>query len=70
MTLAGRNKIVFLPLHIKLGLMEQFVKELDKQYSVSCTRKTFLGLRDELTKAGGFDGPQIIKDPKSTKSLW
>ena len=29
--LVNRHKIIFLPLHIKLGLMKQFVKALDKE---------------------------------------
>ena len=34
-TLMLTNKIIFLPLHIKLGLMKQYVKMLDKMNTVS-----------------------------------
>ena len=44
---------------MKLGLMKQFVKALDKQgdffYYI---RRTFPGLSDEKVKAGIFDGSQ------------
>ena len=45
---------------IKLGLMKQFVKALDKEgecFKYLCTK--FLRLRYEKIKAGIFDGPQI-----------
>ena len=58
--LVDREKIIFPPLHIKLGLMKQFVKALDK--NGSC----FLYLVEnmpqlciEKIKVGIFDGPQI-----------
>ena len=60
-------------MHIKLGLMKQYVKSLDK--SGKCfsyiTRK-FPALSSEKIKAGIFDGPQIrrlIKDPNFTRSM-
>ena len=58
--LVERDKIIFPPLHIKLGLMKQFVKALDK--SGSCFG--YIGekmpqLSTEKIKAGVFDGPQI-----------
>lgn len=57
--LVQRKKIVYLPLHIKLGLMKQFVKALDHNgdcfYHI-CS--TFPSLSEEK-KAGVFDGPQI-----------
>ena len=49
-------------LHIKLNLMKQFAKALDK--SDACFRyicNTFPGLRREKAKVGIFDGPQICK---------
>ena len=58
-----RDKIVFPPLHIKLGLMEQFVKPLDKdgdcfQYICkSFLGKSFPSLSNEKLKYGIFDGP-------------
>ena len=58
--LVDRNRIVFPPLHIKLGLMKQFVKALDKQGDYfDYIRRTFPGLSDEKVKAGIFDGSQI-----------
>ena len=59
-TLVERSKIIFLPLHIKLGLMKQFVKALDKEgecFKYFC--KAFPRLSSEKLKAGIFDGPQI-----------
>ena len=71
--LVPREKITFPPLHIKLGLMKQFVKALDKtgqcfQYILLA----FPGLSNEKLKAGIFDGPQIrklIKDPNFQHSM-
>ena len=60
--LVDRNKIIFSPLHIKLGLMKQFVKALNKEgncFEYFC--RTFPGLSNEKLKAGIFDGPQIRK---------
>ena len=56
----SRDKIIFPPLHIKLGLMKQFVKALNTdgecfQFIVSA----FPALSFEKIKAGVFDGPQI-----------
>ena len=58
--LVDRKQIVFPPLHIKLGLMKQIVKALNKDgdcFAYIC--KAFPGLSDEKKKAGVFDGPQI-----------
>ena len=58
--LVQRENIILPPLHIKLGLMIQFVKALD--HDGECFRyicSTFPGLSDEKKKAGIFDGPQI-----------
>lgn len=71
--LVEREKIIFPPLHIKLGLMKQFVKALDK--SGSCF--TYIGqkmpqMSTEKMKAGIFDGPQIrqlIKDSAFVNSM-
>ena len=65
--LVDRNKIIFSPLHIKLGLMKQFVKALNKEgncFEYIC--RTFPGLSNEKLKAGIFDGPQIRKLLKDT----
>lgn len=54
------NKILLPPLHIKLGLMKQFVKALDKQghcFGYICTK--FQNISSEKLKAGVFDGPNI-----------
>ena len=58
--LVDREKIVFPPLHIKLGLIKQFVKALKKEspcFDFICRK--FPGLSQEKKKAGIFDGPQI-----------
>ena len=55
----GKN-IILPPLHIKLGLMKQFVKALDRSgdcFGYVCS--TFSGLSYEKKKAGIFDEPQI-----------
>lgn len=54
------NMILLPPLHIKLGLMKQFIKALDKDgncYKYIC--ETFPRVSGEKLKAGVFDGPQI-----------
>lgn len=60
--LVNRDNIVLPPLHIKLGLMKQFVKALNKTgkcFNYLCTK--FPGLSIEKLKGGIFDGPQIRK---------
>lgn len=60
--LVNRDRIILPPLHIKLGLMKQFVKALDRDgtcFSYICSQ--FPGLSNEKLKAGIFDGPQIRK---------
>ncbi|KAI6651281.1 hypothetical protein LOD99_5429 [Oopsacas minuta] len=53
-------KILLPPLHIKLGLMKQFVTALDKEGNCfKYITKKFYYLSDEKRKAGIFDGPQI-----------
>jgi len=59
-TLVERSKIIFPQLHIKLGLMKQFVKALNKKgecFKYIC--KVLSRLSSEKLKAGIFDGPQI-----------
>lgn len=64
--LISRENILLPPLHIKLGLMKQFIKALDKNgvcFKYVCQK--FPALSMEKLKAGIFDGPQIrtlIKD--------
>ena len=58
--LVDRKNIVFPPMHLKLGLMKQFVRALDHSgecFSYICS--TFPGLSEEKKKAGIFDEPQI-----------
>ena len=65
--LVDRKKIVFPPLHIKLGLFKQFAKALYKegscfQYIIT----SFPSASKEKITAGVFEGPQIrklVKDP-------
>ena len=71
--LVDREKIILPPLHIKLGLMKQFVKALDKDgncFKYIC--RSFPGLSMEKLKAGIFDGPKIrklIKDSNFKKYM-
>ena len=66
--LVDQEKIILLPLHIKLDLMKQFVKALNKDGA--CFRyicKKFPSLTMERLKAGIFDEPQIgelLKDQR------
>ena len=53
-------KVLLPPLHIKLGIMKQFVKALNKEgqcFKNLCLK--FPQLSDEKLKAGIFNGPQI-----------
>ena len=60
--LVNRDHIVLPPLHMKLGLMKQFVKALDKDGNCfNYIAETFPVLSIEKLKAGIFDGPQICK---------
>ena len=71
--LVDRDKILFPLLHIKLSLIKQFTKALDKDggcFTYLC--HAFPGLTIEKLKAGIFDGPQIrqlIRDPEFEKSM-
>ncbi|GBM57446.1 hypothetical protein AVEN_24217-1 [Araneus ventricosus] len=64
--LVDRKNIIFPPLHMKLGLVKQFVKALSIEgdcfkYLISA----FPSLSFQKIKAGVFDGPQIrqlVKD--------
>ena len=60
--LVSRDRIFLPPLHIKLGLMKQFVKALDKHGDCfNYIVKKFPGLSMKKMKAESFDGPQIRK---------
>lgn len=65
--LVDRKNVIFPPLHLKLGLMKQFVKALKMEGDCFRYLLTALpGLSYEKIKAGVFDGPQIrqlIRDP-------
>ena len=71
--LVAREKIIFPPLHIKLGLMKQFVKALDKNGSCfAYIGEKMPQLSTEKIKAGILDGPQIrqlIKDNAFVHSM-
>ena len=72
-SLVDRDRILFPPLHIKLGLIKQFTKALDKDgdcFTYLC--QAFPRLTMEKLKAGIFDGPQIrllIRDPEFENSM-
>ena len=67
------DRILFPPLHIRLGLIKQFTKALDKDgecYTYLC--QDFPGLTMEKLKAGFFNGPQIrqlIRDPEFKSTM-
>src|SRR5678815_4251138 len=67
--LVDREKIIFPPLHIKLGLMKQFLRALEC-FKYIC--RFFPRLSMEKLKAGIFSGPQIhqiIKDDNFINSM-
>lgn len=72
-SLVEREKIVFPPLHIKLGLMKQFVKALNRDGDCfKYLSNAFPALSAEKIKAGIFDGPQIrkmVQDPNFVTSM-
>ena len=54
------NKILLPPLHIKLGLMKNFVKAMDRKgKGFTFLQQKFSGVSLEKLMAGIFDGPQI-----------
>jgi len=65
--LVDRDTILLPPLHIKFGLMKQFVKALDKNGDcLRYIRSRFPATSYEKVKARIFDGQQIrtlMKDP-------
>lgn len=71
--LVDTNKVYLPPLHIKLGLMKNFVKALDKEGDAfQFLKLKFPGLSDAKLKEGIFVGPQIrevIKDDAFDKTL-
>ena len=71
--LVAAKKIILPPLHIKLGLMKQYVKALDingECFKYIC--HAFPGLSEEKKRAGIFNGPQIrqlLKDTDFVSSM-
>ena len=71
--LVAPHKVLLPPLHIKLGLMKQFVRALDKEGE--CFKHLsikFPQISHEKLTAGIFDGPQIrllIKDQQFKNSM-
>lgn len=68
-SLVPREKIILPPLHIKLGLIKQFVKALKVRESAAFSYlfKVFPMITEAKIKEGVFDGPQIrqlINDKK------
>ena len=60
--LVNWDRIILPPLHIKLGLMKQFVKALDKDCECfNYIAKTFPGLSKKKLKADIFDALKICK---------
>ncbi|KAI6651113.1 hypothetical protein LOD99_5464 [Oopsacas minuta] len=60
--LVHTNKIILPPLHIKLGLMKQFIKALDKdRCCFKYIRNYFPQISQDRKEAGIFEGPQIRK---------
>ena len=57
--LVPANNVLLPPLHIKLGLMRQYVKALDKEKSEAYKfiKKRFPNKTDAKIKGGVFDGP-------------
>ena len=58
--LVDRKNIILPPLHIKLGIMKQFIKAFDRDGDcIQCSCSTFPRVSDEKKTAGIFNGPQI-----------
>ena len=61
-TLVDRSNVILSQLHIKLGLMKQFVKALKKKGACfKYIQKKFSYMSTEKDKEGVFVGPQIRK---------
>lgn len=73
LTLVDPKKVLLPPLHIKLGLMKQFVKALKgKGKCFKYLEKEFPEISDAKLKKGIFDGLQIrkmLKDENFIKSM-
>ena len=71
--LVDPSKVIPQPLHIKLGLMTQYVKSLDKHGAcLGYICQKFSALSNEKLKAGIFDGSkirQLMKDKKFIETM-
>lgn len=73
--LVSKEDVIIPPLHVKLGLMKNFVKALAKDpdnKGLKYLRTKFPKLSTDKIKAGIFDGPQIrtlLKDPELLKQF-
>lgn len=69
--LIPRHKMLFPPLHIKIGLVTQFMKNAAKNEEVFkiVKSKIFPGLSEAKISAGVYDGPDIRKLFKSAELL-
>ena len=65
--LVSREKVLLPPLHIKLSLVEQFVKALDFKEVFQEIRSMFPRLSDAKIKGGIFVGTQISTMLKSER---
>ena len=66
--LVDSQKILLSPLHIKLGLMKNFVKALDREgRGFAFLGQKFPRVSREKMKAGILDGPQIRELMKDTR---
>lgn len=66
-SLVGRNLIILPALHIKLGLMKNFVKAMDRNGTAFCyLREKFPHVSEAKVKEGIFVGPQISRLFKDT----
>ena len=59
--LVNLDRNVLLQLHMKLGLIKQFMQALDKDGCFNYIAKAFPDFSMEKLKTGIFDGPQIRK---------
>lgn len=71
--LVDPKKVLIPPLHVKLGIMKQFVKALNKDgRCFKYIEKTFPTKSDDKLKGGIFDGPQIrtlLNDAQFERSM-
>ena len=68
--LVDRSNVILPPLHIKLGLMKQLVKALNKEDACfKCIQEKFCYMIVEKVKEDVFVGPQIRKLTKDAQFL-